>query len=250
MGFRYHTNGRPACVSRFFTSIRTCASAARARARRASANRIGMAVAGQPTFCAPVDRRNLLSVLGIVTTQQTNYRQAIRDSWMRHGEASSVTKLVMRGLGASKQLLREAAAYRDIVFLPERERQPKASGPLISTLLWLSCAVVAWPNAALVGKSEDDVWLHLPDIYDSLRGSMAALRARGVDHLYWGLMEYYHFNESSGRPINWLRPSVGWQDTARGVADQMSPKALDGAVRVRQRRVVLSFAGRCPAPCR
>ena len=188
-------------MSRFFTSIRTCASAARARARRASANRIGMAVAGHPTFCAPVDRRNLLSVLGIVTTQQTNYRQAIRDSWMRHGEASSVTKLVMRGLGASEQLLREAAAYRDIVFLPERERQHKASGPLISTLLWLSCAVVAWPNAALVGKSEDDVWLHLPDVYDSLRGSMAALRARGVDHLYWGLMEYYHFNESSGRPI-------------------------------------------------
>ena len=84
-----------------------------------------MAVAGQPTFCAPVDRRNLLSVLGIVTTQQTNYRQAIRDSWMRHGEASSVTKLVMRGLGASEQLLREAAAYRDIVFLPEESGSPK-----------------------------------------------------------------------------------------------------------------------------
>ena len=221
----------------------------RATRERASANRIGMAVAGQPTFCAPVDRRNLLSVLGIVTTQQTNYRQAIRDSWMRHGEASSVTKLVMRGLGASEQLLREAAAYRDIVFLPERERQPKASGPLISTLLWLSCAVVAWPNAALVGKSEDDVWLHLPDIYDSLRGSMAALRARGVDHLYWGLMEYYHFNESSGRPIGFGQ-EWGGKNTARGVAEQMSPKALDGAVRVRQRRAVLSLAGRCPPPCR
>ena len=70
MGFRYHTNERPASiVSRFFTPIRTCAKRAR---ERASANRIGMAVAGQPTFCAPVDRRNLLSVLGIVTTQQTN----------------------------------------------------------------------------------------------------------------------------------------------------------------------------------
>ena len=160
-----------------------------------------MDLAAQPTFCAPVDPRNLLSVLGIVTTQQTNYRHAIRDSWMRHGESSSVTKLVMRGLGASEQLRREAAAHGDIVFLPEKEQQSKASGPLISTLLWLRCAVAAWPKATLVGKSEDDVWLHLPDIYDSLRGSMAALRARGVDHLYWGLMEYYHFNESSGRPV-------------------------------------------------
>ena len=52
-----------------------------------------------------------------------------------------------------------------------------------STLLWLRCAVVAWPHAELIGKAEDDTRIHLGDVERLLRAALRDLASMGADEL-------------------------------------------------------------------
>ena len=81
---------------------------------------------------------------------------------------------------------------------------PSKSAPLQTLLLWLECAASAWPNARLVGKADDDVMVRVPMVAAHLRGSLAALRARGGSgappRLYWGQIETMHWDDATLRP--------------------------------------------------
>ena len=172
-------------------------------------------------FCAPVDRTPLLGVLGVVTTEGSQWRHEIRSSWLQPSlvPTSIVTRLVMRGLDASASLLAEAARERDVVFVEALGTLSKNRGPLTSTLLWLRCAVVAWPHAELIGKAEDDTWIHLGDIERLLRAALRGLASMGADHLYWGTRyETYHWNATSHRPIAFGR---AWAVHKHGALDAM-----------------------------
>lgn len=160
-----------------------------------------------PTLCAPPDTREYLAVLGVITTQSTGWRHSIRRSWLRSpDDGALVTRLVMRGLNASDEIISEADQFGDVVFLPSSTSLNKNRGPLQSTWQWFECASSAWPRASLIGKAEDDVWAHLPGILESLRASAEV--GRGTRELYWGMMETYHWNTSIQRPIGYghVRP--------------------------------------------
>jgi len=97
-------------------------------------------------------------------------------------------------------MLHEAANHTDVIFLNASEDESKGYGPLHSTLLWLECASTAWPKSKVVGKAEDDVWVHLPDIAASVQMAYADLMRRGIDLMYWGVMERYHIDTNTWRP--------------------------------------------------
>ena len=101
-----------------------------------------------PTLCAPPDTREYLAVLGVITTQLTGWRHSIRRSWLRSpDDGALVTRLVMRGLNASDEIISEADQFGDVVFLPSSTSLNKNRGPLQSTWQWFECASSAWPRA-------------------------------------------------------------------------------------------------------
>ena len=107
------------------------------------------------TFCAPPDDRPLLAVLGVVTHEQSTYRPVVRASWLHAADEIEdvIVRFAIRGLNASELILREADEFHDVVFLPARAVLAKYEAALTSTLLWLECAVVAWPSAQFIGKN-------------------------------------------------------------------------------------------------
>lgn len=141
------------------------------------------------SFCAAPDTRALFAVLGVVTHEKSGFRHSIRRSWLPSPEAGVVTRLVMRGYNASTAVIDEAAQFGDIVFLPSSASLSEYSGPLQSTWQWLECASSAWPRAALIGKAEDDVWVHLPGVLESLRAGSEALGKFNLRSMYWGMVE-------------------------------------------------------------
>ena len=154
-----------------------------------------------PSICAAPNPRTLFAVLGVITNERSRYRHSIRLTWLPSPEADVVTKLVMRGFNVSAEVLDEAARFGDVVFLPSSASLDKNLGPVQSTWQWLECAVSAWPRANLIGKAEDDVWIHMPGVMESLRAGSAALNELGVDAMFWGMMETYFWNTTHQRPM-------------------------------------------------
>jgi hypothetical protein len=124
-------------------------------------------------FCAPVDPAPRLAVLGVLTTDgHRDYREAIRSSWMRKSTLADITtRFVMRGLGSAAE--DEARRHGDIVFVEALASANRKIGPLQSLVMWWQCAVETWPQASLIGKADDDIWVNpkpislplpLPDI--------------------------------------------------------------------------------------
>ena len=155
-----------------------------------------MATTGPPappsvaqSFCATPDTRALFAVLGVVTHEQSSFRHSIRRTWLSSPEAGVITRLVMRGFNASAAVIEEVAQFGDIIFLASSASLRKDAGPLQSTWQWIECAIAAWPKAALIGKAEDDVWVHLPGVLESLRAGTAALGKLDVRSMYWGMIE-------------------------------------------------------------
>ena len=158
--------------------------------------------ASDPPFCAPPNAPPLDAVLGVITTQQSSWRESVRSSFFRFAsEPGLLLRIVLRGINASQLVREEFVRHGDTIFLRAPASLSAGRGPLTSTLLWLSCAVDAWPNARHIGKAEDDTWLHLPDIMSSLRVSRDALAARNVHELYWGHVQSYYWNETAQRPF-------------------------------------------------
>ena len=154
-----------------------------------------------------VSRSHLFAVLGVLSRPNSDWRHAIRDTWMRAlpEDPAILVKLVMRGIGASKTVRQEAARFNDTIFLAAPQLDGH-SGPLVSALLWLRCASQKWPNSRLIGKAEDDVWLHLPGVFASVRASLADIARSGYHELYWGMEETYLWNRTAHRPLAWGAP--------------------------------------------
>ena len=151
-------------------------------------------------FCAPPDHQPYLAVLGVITTQWSPFRHMLRKTWLPSASSELLTRLVMRGQNASREVIDEAARLNDIVFLPSPASLSKTVGPIQSTWMWFKCATSAWPSATFIGKTEDDIWVHLPSVVHSLRASRRLPDANGRE-IYWGLgVEAYHWSTTKQRP--------------------------------------------------
>ena len=99
---------------------------------------------------------------------------------------------VLCGLGALKRTIDEARTQGDMIFLHAPARMPCMQGTLRKLILWLRCAQSAWPSASLIGKADDDTWVHLPDVEHTLRHTLLKLaleQPHASPLLYWGSME-------------------------------------------------------------
>ena len=105
-----------------------------------------------PRFCAPVDDTQWLAVLGIASTQaNVAVRTAIRSTWMAgvHSQGSSgiLPRFVVRGVGADPAVLKEWQERKDITLVRANATLSRTTGPGVSMLLWMKCALAAWPSA-------------------------------------------------------------------------------------------------------
>ena len=133
-------------------------------------------------------------------------------------DADILAKFVMRRRGALPATLDEAKTHRDVVLVDAPASLPSKTAPLTTLLLWLECAASAWPNAQLVGKADDDVWVRAPLVAAHLRGSLAALasRTRGAPpRLYWGMFETMHWDDAVLRPAQAFSYGFGRSEACR-----------------------------------
>ena len=160
-----------------------------------------------PSFCTPMDSQPRLAVLGVLSTHgtaNTHLRHAIRFTWAANATAHSgiMSRFIMRGLNTSEEVLREAKLYGDVIFVRAQGELHRNVGPLKSLVLWFQCAAVAWPAAQLIGKADDDVYLHRSGVEAHLRGSLDALRGSSTPMLYWGMMETWRWDAGTHRPAS------------------------------------------------
>lgn len=191
------------------------------------------------SFCHRYDRTPWRAVLGIFSIDQRgDWRRAHRETWMLHQRNARIeqhkggilTKFVLRGVGAAAGTLREWRRERDVLFLKAPAALGRSSGPLISLVLWLRCASMAWPNADFIGKADDDVWIRVPSVALALgqAHTFAAATAATTDPaIYWGWMETFSWNRKLGQPVNfhwkWFghRPCI--PNKTRGDAQFVGP---------------------------
>ena len=172
-----------------------------------------LAVANAARFCSPPDHRAWLAVLGVFSTAHgARARAALRASWMRRERRDDeptetiVPRFVLRGLGVRPELLDEAAAHNDTVFVEAASAMSCKAGPLRKLQLWLSCAVAAWPHARFIGKGDDDVWADLPGVALSVAASLTHLGAG--TQLVWGALEAFHWHAHLHRPVGFSQRRV------------------------------------------
>ena len=171
-----------------------------------------------PRFCATPDPLPHLAILGVLSAEDnTEFRRALRASWMQVGHTTLggdgtdiQVRFVMRGLGVRSATVEEGQIHGDTVFVRARSELGRSSGPLMSLLLWLRCAHVAWPAASLIGKADDDVWADLPRIALIMQRSLEALDANGTrqPRVLVGHLEGYSWDEAAHRPTLW--GGAGW----------------------------------------
>ena len=161
-------------------------------------------------FCGAADPTPRIAALGIVSAyDRPKFRFQARASWMagaarraRELAGGMACRFVMRGQNASAGLLSEAATEGDVL-LVKAPTLNRLSGPLISLQLWLDCALEAWPNAAMIGKADDDVWVHVPGVELHLQLTLAAVRNQSQvtrPLVYWGVHETYHWSKQTNLP--------------------------------------------------
>ena len=159
-------------------------------------------------LCTARDPSPRLGALGILSAaEQPKFRSIARRTWMagaaaREAAGGLAVRFVIRGIGASAELQREVRSAHDVILLraPSLNRR---SGPLVSLIMWMECALDAWPNAGLIGKADDDVWIHLAGVELHLRLTLSAISERSQSRLplmYWGVQETYSWDVSSHLP--------------------------------------------------
>ncbi|KAL3927254.1 MAG: hypothetical protein SGPRY_002912 [Prymnesium sp.] len=192
-----------------------------------------MAPEGPPLCSRAGGPSSPLAVLGVLTFEERReYRERIRASWMSHPpsppslpalSSTILTRFVVRGIGASDSMVREGEERGDVIFLRAPSALRRTIGPLTSFVRWLECAVSAWPNAQLIGKADDDVWLHLQSTASLLHATFTSLSdssPNGVaPRVLWGHMESYSWDVSAGRPAwhgySWFKSHDCRQRTMR-----------------------------------
>ena len=112
----------------------------------------------------------LLAVLGVLSHAP---QQRLRDAWRRHilpvASPDIAVRFVMRGFGVPTHVNLEAKSHGDVILLRANSSLPRGTGPLVSLRLWYSCALSAFPQAAYIGKADDDTFVHLPSISRQLQ---------------------------------------------------------------------------------
>jgi len=187
--------------------------------------------ASEPTadvehFCPEMSESTLFAVLGIFTVDEHDrHRREIRSTWLASPVAIH-SYFVLCGLGALKRTIDEARAQGDMIFLQCPARMPCMQGTLRKLISWLRCAQSAWPSASLIGKADDDTWVHLPDVERTLRHTLLKLaleQPHASPLLYWGSMESYHWDLEMRRPVGFrglrfafrLLPAGSWSGSGR-----------------------------------
>ena len=132
---------------------------------------------GSMRMCAARDAEaRHLAVLGVLSTGTPRFRQAARDTWLSELVRGSgiLTRFVIRAGdgGPSMEEIAEQRAHGDIVFVDAPAGLERAAGPLRSLFLWWECALHAWPNVPLIGKADEDTWLHLRGVASLLTRSV------------------------------------------------------------------------------
>lgn len=163
------------------------------------------------SFCGELipNATSLLAALGIFSIDEhSRHRQFVRSTWLRGaGAAGIAARFVLHGLGARTEVLAEAAASGDVVFVRAPAIMSCKSGPLRKLWLWLECALTAWPLAAMIGKADDDAWLRLPGValHVSRAHAAAAAAAGGSESplLMWASIASFHWHEGLHRPVGY-----------------------------------------------
>jgi hypothetical protein len=145
----------------------------------------------------------------VFTAEENGARREAVRTWLRDATHAKplLARFVARGAGKAPVLMREAREYGDVVLLEGPAEMSRSNGPLLTLILWLECALRAWPRAALIGKADDDVWVHVDATAAHLQGSLDALRMlphvadNELPLMYWGLMETYGWSLTSHRPM-------------------------------------------------
>jgi hypothetical protein len=178
-------------------------------------------MADEQAFCVPVDHSPRLGVLGVFTTpSHREYRDVIRASWFQDAAPQVILpKFVLRGSNLPPAVMNESRSLHDIVLVKGSSKMGRQGGPLISLLHWLECASLAWPNVQLIGKADDDIWLHLQGIAAYLNGALVQL---DTPMLYFGLMESYSWDEQH-RHATQFQFSFGHNEPCQSAAGLVGP---------------------------
>lgn len=156
------------------------------------------------------------AALGIFSHEpRWRHRDAIRSSWMKLVSDDVAAKFVIRGFPALNQTAIDAerAASGDIVFLKAPSGMSREVGPLRSLILWFGCSTRLYPEAAYVGKADDDVFVRAPFLSPILRATRPLLSA-GQGVVVGKFESYYWLNNPRNEgPIgfsnNAVRPCLG-----------------------------------------
>ena len=122
--------------------------------------------------------------------------------------------------------------------------ETRARGPVLSVAAWLAHAAAAFPRATLVGKVDDDAYIHTVELEALLRGVVSQL-APQIDRLYLGSMSWFHWF-----PKIFERSGFGWTfSNAWGYGDGCR-NATAAAIRCGSHRRIGSSddCGACSGP--
>lgn len=183
---------------------------------------VGSSVGGESWPLVALGVLSGTSAAGLENSVQARFitrRQLVRTTWMRHDNVerggrtrrSVVARFVLRcgGLEASHPVRSEP----DVLCSPIPAQESRLRGPILALHFWLGYALEAYPAARFICKSDDDVYLHVPDIEAHLR-SIPLSRA---PHAYYGDFNFYHVLERPATATTGSRfafhgfgPTFGW----------------------------------------
>ena len=151
--------------------------------------------------------RSRIAVLGVLSHDEplrAKLRAAIRETWLPEiVNAGIVTRFAVRVVGyGSSQVIQETRSHGDVLQLAVSTELEQGAGALTSLMGWLTCALYLWPSVRLIGKAEDDIFVH--------GAGIAAAVTRGLSHadqvgaeLYWGTFESFHWSRLKHAPVMW-----------------------------------------------
>lgn len=108
-----------------------------------------------------------LGVISATTPTGRRRRAAARDSWLRYvPETSFAIRFVLRCGGltsVARSQLRAEDDERRVICADDsiRAREGRHRGPLLALAWWLQHALMAFPSAMFIAKSDSDVFLML-----------------------------------------------------------------------------------------
>lgn len=188
-----------------------------------------------------------LLAAGVVTAPQfVERRAALRSSWLRWPNVGPSRPIrahfVLRSAHAPPKLeallADEARKHGDLLRVEVAWNETRLRGPLIAVARWFEYALATYPSAPLIGKMDDDVYVHAPRLEQLLRAAIAGV-AR-PDRLYLGSITYFNWF-----PKIFERSGFGWSYPmahrcprcpcaavqAEALGQELSPSSFPGMAR-------------------